>query len=461
MAGQMQLGLGAPRPLSVREVVAKAGRTLESQLGIVHVEGEICQVSRPSSGHLYFSLKDGDAMLPVVMWRTDAQRLKFELAMGAKLEVRGKLGIYAASGKFQLYATWAAPVGAGEAALALEALRQKLTAEGLFDPSRKRALPTLPKRIGVVTSKHGAALHDILRTIERRFPVSVLVADCLVQGDAAPAQIVAAIAAIAQTNVEVVIIGRGGGSAQDLAAFNHEAVVRAVAACPIPTIVAVGHEVDITMAELAGDLRASTPTAAAEHAVPVWDDLTFTLEQQEQRLVREWGRVMRTAREDLDRAEDAATNALRRRLHGHARELAALTTALYSHAPRAKLTARRTELGQLQARLVAFNPQARLGRMRAELVALGARADQSAQRTLRRHSEEYRLCVGKLEAFSPLRVLERGYAIATHQGKPLRNASAVKPGDNISVRLARGQVRCDVTSVQASPATGKMDGATP
>ena len=236
MAGQMQLGLKAASPaaLSVREVVAKAGRALETSLGTLHVEGEISQLSRPTSGHIYFSLRDGEAVLPVVMWRSDAQRLRFELVMGAKVEVRGKLGIYAASGKFQLYATTAAPAGAGEAALAFEALRQKLTAEGLFDPARKRLLPALPKRIGIVTSKHGAALHDILRTLERRFPMAVLIADCMVQGEAAPAQIVAAIAAIGQTDVDVVIIGRGGGSAQDLAAFNHEAVVRAVAACPKP-----------------------------------------------------------------------------------------------------------------------------------------------------------------------------------------------------------------------------------
>ena len=453
----MQLGLNAAAPaaLTVREVVAKASRTLETSLGTLHVEGEISQLSRPTSGHIYFSLRDGEAVLPVVMWRSDAQRLRFELTMGAKIEVRGKLGIYAASGKFQLYATTAAPAGAGEAALAFEALRQKLTAEGLFDPARKRPLPALPKRIGIVTSKHGAALHDILRTLERRFPMAVLIADCMVQGEAAPAQIVAAITAIGHTDVDVVIIGRGGGSAQDLAAFNHEAVVRAVAACPKPTIVAVGHEVDVTLAELAADLRASTPTAAAEHAVPVYDDLLFSLEQLEQRLVREWNRVMRTAREDLDRAEDAASHAMRHRLHQFERQLGAAAQALHAHAPRAKLAARRGEFEALAARLGAQHPAARLARLHGEVAALGTRGEQAAAKLVQQRRTDYRVCVGKLEAFSPLRVLQRGYAIASHRGQPLTGVDKLAVGERVDVRLAHGALVCDVVSL----ATIAEDGA--
>src|SRR3954470_8453064 len=274
------------RPYGVAEVVRLAHRVLDG-LGLVWLEGEVTQVSRPASGHVYFALRDKDAVLPAVMWGRDATRLRFEIAAGQKLRVRGRLGIYDRDGKMQLYADFAEPAGLGAEALALEQLKAKLAAEGLFAAERKRPLPRFPRRIGVVTSRSGAAVHDIIRTVQRRLPTPILIADAAVQGAGAPNQLVMGMAMVVRAGVDVVIIGRGGGAVTDLTAFNHERVVRTIARCPVPVISAVGHEVDLSLADLAADARASTPTAAAELAVPDGLALADQLRKERRRLDRE------------------------------------------------------------------------------------------------------------------------------------------------------------------------------
>ncbi|HET9627739.1 MAG TPA: exodeoxyribonuclease VII large subunit, partial [Kofleriaceae bacterium] len=241
------------------DVVRLAGRALDG-LGIVWLEGEVTQASMPASGHLYFALRDRDCVLSAVMWGRDAQRLRFRLEPGQRVRVRGRLGVYDRDGKMQLYADFAEPAGAGAEALALEQLKAKLAAEGLFAAERKRPLPRFPRRIGVVTSASGAAVHDIIRTVQRRLPTAILIADAAVQGPAAPNQIVMGMAMVVRAGVDVVIVGRGGGAVTDLTAFNHERVVRTIARCPVPVISAVGPEVDLSLADLAADARASTPT---------------------------------------------------------------------------------------------------------------------------------------------------------------------------------------------------------
>ncbi|MBA3541677.1 MAG: exodeoxyribonuclease VII large subunit, partial [Deltaproteobacteria bacterium] len=227
------------QPLGVADVVRWSGRMLDG-IGLVWLEGEVTQSSRPGSGHTYFALQDRGCVLAAVMWGRDAQRMRFKIEAGQRLRVRGRLGVYDRDGKMQLYCDFAEPAGHGAEAIALEQLKAKLAAEGMFALEKKRPLPRFPRRIGVVTSAHGAAIHDIIRTIHRRMPTAILIADAAVQGPNAPAQLVQGMAMVVRAGVDVLIIGRGGGSATDLTAFNHERVVRTISRCPVPVISAVG-----------------------------------------------------------------------------------------------------------------------------------------------------------------------------------------------------------------------------
>jgi exodeoxyribonuclease VII large subunit len=380
------------RPLAVADLVRLAGRALDA-LGLVWLEGEIAQVSRPSSGHVYFALRDRDAVLPAVMWGRDATRLRFELRAGLRVRVRGRLGVYDRDGKMQLYVDFAEPAGAGAEAALREQLRAKLAAEGVFAPERKRALPRFPRRIGVVTSKHGAALHDIIRTVERRLPTPILVADCAVQGPTAPAQIVSAMVMVVRAGVDVIIVGRGGGAATDLGAFDHERVVRTIARCPVPVISAVGHEVDLSLADLAADARASTPTAAAELAVPERATIVELLDKERRRLDREMHHAVARARGELDR-----------------------------HA----------------LRLVGLHPRAQIAGVRRDHAALVARSYAAVRTIVDGRRAELGRLVAQLDALSPLAVLARGYAMVQHGDAIVRDAADVHERDRLRVRLARG-----------------------
>jgi exodeoxyribonuclease VII large subunit len=379
-------------PIGVADVVRLASRSLDS-LGLLWLEGEVTQVSKPASGHLYFALRDKDCVLPAVMWSRDLARVRFRIEPGQRLRVRGRLGVYDRDGKMQLYADFAEPAGLGAEALAREQLKQKLAAEGLFAPEKKRRLPRFPRRIGVVTSKNGAAIHDIIRTVQRRLPTPILIADVAVQGPQAPHQIVNGMAMVVRAGVDLVIVGRGGGAATDLGAFDHERVVRTIARCPVPVISAVGHEVDLSLADLAADARASTPTAAAELAVPDGAALGDIIAKERRRLDRELRHLLERARQDLDR-------------HG---------LQLSRAHPSARITAHRTALGALDDRCRnAF--RVLLERRRSELGRLGA----------------------QIHALSPLAVLDRGYAMVRAGDHVVRDASEVSAGDRLQVRLARG-----------------------
>jgi exodeoxyribonuclease VII large subunit len=277
---------GADRTYSVSQIVRLASRTVEARFGEIWVEGEVSNLRRPSSGHLYFTLKDSRAQLAVVMFRTAAARLQEPVEDGVVLRCRGKLSIYDAQGRFQLSAEAAERAGAGALQAAFEQLRRTLEAEGLFDASRKKALPLLPRSIAVVTSPSGAALQDILRVLRERCPVRVVVCPTPVQGGEAAAEIAEAVRRADRLGVDLIIVGRGGGSLEDLWAFNTEPVARAIYHACTPIISAVGHEVDITIADLVADRRAPTPSAAAEMAVPVLTDLQEQLRLCRSRLER-------------------------------------------------------------------------------------------------------------------------------------------------------------------------------
>jgi exodeoxyribonuclease VII large subunit len=416
------------RPMSVSQAVRAARHVLEKHVGTLWIEGETTSVKRAPSGHVYFELKDSSSQIQAVMWRSDAQRLRFRIEDGQTLRCRGQMTIYERGGKFQLYVQYAEPAGLGADALALEQLKRKLAAEGLFDPARKRPLPLLPRRIGVVTSKSGAAVRDIIRAVQRRFPVPILVADATVQGSSAPREIARAIQMLCRTDVDIVIVGRGGGSASDLAAFNDEAVVRAIAGCRVPTISAVGHEIDVSLADLAADHRAATPTMAGEMAVPVLADLADLLQKDERRLHRELTIKIDGARQEIDQRMARAQKC---------------TTA--------RVGKQRHLLAELGARLERRHPRAMLVSHGAELRGLSARLDALMRRKLDASGRAYSLLAEKLDSLSPLKVLQRGYAIATSEDRVITDASTVAPGDSLTVRLSRGSVDCRVKAIAAAP----------
>ena len=430
--------------MTVGQLVRVATNALERGVGLVWVEGETAQVSRPVSGHVYFQLRDRGAVLPAVMWRSDAQRMRFRIEPGMRVRVRGKLGIYERDGRFQLYVDFAEPAGLGAEALALQQLKEKLAAEGLFADARKRPLPPLPRRIGVVTSATGAAVRDIIRAVERRCPVPILVCDAAVQGADAPRQLIWALRAIVRADVDVVIIGRGGGSASDLAAFNDERLVRAVASCPVPVISAVGHEIDLSLCDLAADRRASTPTMAAEMAVPVRAELEAQLDAEERRLAREIGLVIRGARQELDQLAEAARACADRALARRGVELAQLERRLIGQHPRARLAEQRGLIGGLERRLGGFDPAQRVARCRAALEGLEQRLAAAGARRLQRSRATLAELAARLDAMSPLRVLERGYAVATRGGHVLTRAGDAAIGDEIVVRLHDGSLAARV-----------------
>ncbi len=418
---------GRQNPLSVSQVVKKAQQTLEAGVGTVWIEGEVSTLSQPSSGHVYFALTDRRSQLRCVMWRSDAQRLRFRLENGIKLRCRGRLGIYERDGKFQFYAQTAEPAGLGADALALEQLRRKLAEEGLFESARKLPLPLVPKQIGVVTSRTGAAVVDVIRAVQRRFPVPILIADTRVQGAGARGQIVDALRLIYRAKVDVIILGRGGGSASDLAVFNEESVVRAVAKCPIPIISAVGHEVDTTLTDLVADHRAATPTMAGEMAVPVLDELAAALRKEEQRLHRELELRIASGRQRVDQLAEQAHNRASLRVSGLRHAISELARRLEVGHPRAKLADHRAELRDLQSRGLA-----------------------ALERRIARAKQGYASLAGRLESMSPLRVLERGYSLATREGHVLTSTEGVSAGDSIDIRLRRGQLECRVDAVHSS-----------
>jgi exodeoxyribonuclease VII large subunit len=416
-----------PKVYSVSELVRGAARALEVRFGLVWVEGEVSNLSQPRSGHLYFTLKDVEAQLPSVMFQREAGRLKFRLEPGLKVRARGRLSIFDAQGKFQLYVEGLEPTGLGAQQLAFEQLKRKLAAEGLFDPARKRPLPRWPRRIGLATSPTGAAVRDVLRIAHRRGRVSILLAGCQVQGDGAPREIIAALRALErQPNIDVIIVGRGGGSAEDLQAFNDEALARAIAACRVPVVSAVGHEVDFTIADFVADLRAPTPSAAAELVVPLHAEAEARLDETQARLLRAGRRAIGDGRQRLDGALDRAAAAIRQ-----------------------SLARRRRVLDEGSRRLAALHPRARLQSDRAALQALDGKLRARVALEIDRRRRSFATLAGKLDALSPLGVLERGYSLARDaNGHVLTRASAAQPGDPIRVTLARGELGCRVEVVE-------------
>lgn len=432
-----------PRVYPVSRVVHAAARELDRFFGELWVEGEVSNLRVPASGHLYFTLKDSRAQLSVVIFRTAAARLRFRLADGQLLRCRGHLTVYEAQGRFQLTADAAEPSGMGALQLAFAQLKEKLAAEGLFAEERKRTLPRFPRTIAVVTSRTGAALQDILRVLEQRCPVRVLVCPTLVQGEAAAPEIAAAIRRADAAQAELMIVARGGGSIEDLWAFNTEEVARAIFAARTPVLSAVGHEVDVTIADLVADRRAPTPSAAAEVAVPALGELRRELQILHQRLGRAAGQQLRDRALQLERTL--------RRL-GSPRGLVERRRMLVDDAQRRaqeamarRIADRQRALAALRIRLSAQQPQARLQRDRALLEARHQRLVVAARARLELGGARLAQLAGRLAALSPLAVLARGYSVVLDdEQRVVRDAATVDEGDALQIRLHRGALRCRV-----------------
>jgi exodeoxyribonuclease VII large subunit len=388
---------------------------VEEAFAAVQVTGEVSG-DRPSAGHLYFTLKDEGAQVACVIWRSTLTRLRVLPRSGMKVALRGKIEVYPPHGKYQLIVSDVVDIGAGAIDAELRALAERLSTEGLFAPERKRPLPLLPRRVGVVTALTGAALQDVLRVIRDRFPADVLVAPARVQGEGAAATLVAALRAV-ESRVDVVLVTRGGGSSEDLSAFNDEALVRAVASCRVPVVSAIGHEIDVVLTDLAADLRMPTPSAAAARLVPDFDDLSAHVE---------------TLRGRLD-------DALARRLGESAQHLDRLLERLHPAFER-RLTRARRRLDQLRHRLDASRPALRLAAQRARLARLLGALETASSRATAASRARLALATGRLEALSPLASLERGYAIVRGEGGAvIRDARDVPEGARVEVIVRAGR----------------------
>jgi len=441
----------APRVLAVSELVRAARLTLENYFGEVRVEGEVSGFKRSGPGHLYFCLKDSEAQLDCVMYSREASRLKFRVEDGMAVRLRGRLTIYEGRGRFQLTVVAIEPTGAGALAVAFEQLKQKLQGEGLFAQDRKRRLPFLPRRIGVVTSPQGAVIRDIIRIAHRRFPVPILLAPAPVQGPGAALAILGALRRLQRVaDVDVIILARGGGSMEDLWAFNDEPLARAIVASPIPVISAVGHESDFTIADFVADVRAPTPSGAAELAVPVMADLRVALAQLGQRAARGTTAHLRQRRLLVERARARLGDP--RRLVDERRQRVDDLAARAHRAASRRLGRLRGELAAIEVALSRAHPHRRIAAQRAALGELNQRLQAAARRAIARRREPFTAIQHKLDALSPRRVLDRGYSLTfKSDGHLLTDASAVGPGEAVRVALQSGEIRATVVEVTGAP----------
>ena len=435
------------RVWTVRELVASVRTHIEREYSDAWVEGEISNFRAPDSGHLYFTLKDGGAQISVVMFRSSARLLRFKPADGMQVVVRGRVTVYDERGQLQISAEYVEPKGAGALQIAFEQLKAKLAAAGLFEAGRKRAIPALPRRIGIVTSPQAAALRDILNILRRRHrTVNVLIYPAQVQGEMAATEVAAGVRYFSRTKMaDVVIVARGGGSAEDLAAFNHEGLARTVAASEVPVISAVGHETDFTIVDFVADLRAATPSAAAELVIRSRQEIEEQVERLRRRVEKAARYRMLMGRQRL--TELAQHGTFGRMMDGIRRRQQTVDELVFriAHAQRDVLEGRRRRFEALAGAVRHYDLRLVLGGVRREL---GARTEAmaAAMRSvfLQRRGRLERMG-SALTALSPVAILERGYALVFDaEGRLVKDANQVKEGEEIEARLARGQVRAVV-----------------
>jgi exodeoxyribonuclease VII large subunit len=443
-----------PQVLSVAELNRKVRNRLEADptLRGLHVSGEISNYFRAGSGHVYFTLKDDGAEVRCIMWRDAAARLGFEPKNGLAVLAYSDVTVYEQKGQYQLRVIRLEPEGEGLLWLQLAELKKRLEQEGLFDEAKKRPLPKLPQRVGVVTSKDGAALHDILQVLSRRAPyLEVTVVDARVQGREATMSLIRGLERIQREDVDVIIIGRGGGSLEDLWAFNEELVVRAVAACKIPIVCAVGHETDWSLSDLAADWRAPTPSAAAEHIAPSIWEIHQNLDHCEARLAKRLSGRLEVARHRL---EAITTRAVFKRPSGltepQAKHVGQLLERLH-RCTRSNLTHARNRYQALAARPVLVRGELIVTTRKQQVEALAARLPRTAKQAILKADEQTKRCAGLLDALSPLKVISRGYSVATKKGHVVRSVDQVEPGDPLEVKVPDGTIETKITAKRRNP----------
>lgn len=397
----------ALQPVSVTQLTGYIKLLLDRDeiLSQTCVRGELSNYKIHSSGHHYFTLKDEGAVISCVLFRSDAMRLRFRPESGMKVILTGRVSLFPRSGQYQLYVSHMQPDGAGDLAVAFEQLKQKLQAQGLFDAAHKKPLPRYPERVALVTSPTGAAVRDMIRILGRRWPLaSVLVCPVRVQGEGAAEEIAAMLELVDAAGLaDVIITGRGGGSLEDLWAFNEEIVARAIYRCKTPVISAVGHEPDVTIADFAADVRAATPSNGAELAICDRAELRALLEQQARR---------------MEKAQERRLELLRQRLR------------------------------RLSERPVLRSPEGSLQQKELLLELLRQRLERAAVSAVEQDQRRFAALSGRLDALSPLKVLARGYAVATRQGQVLHSVEQLSPGEEIRLRLADGTAFCAVERIE-------------
>lgn len=431
----------------VADLVGAVRTAIERSYTDVWVEGEISNLRVAESGHMYFVLKDGDAMLKVVMFRMQARLLRFRPDNGMQIIARGRMTVYDQRGELQLSAEFLEPLGAGALQLAFEQLKSKLAQEGLFDRARKKPIPQLPRRIGMVTSPRGAALHDMLNVLARRHEnVGILIYPAQVQGEYASSEVAAGIKYFNRAkNVDVIIVARGGGSIEDLAAFNDEGLARVAAASALPVISAVGHETDFTILDFVADLRAPTPSAAAELVIESKHQLAENLAHLHQRFARATRYRLLMAKSNL--ADLAQHGAFQRMQDLIARRMQRLDDLVYRMA-----SLYQQQTGDYKRRLDIAATRIRSYDFRRSLVMTRTRLDSGTDallRAMRMTITEQRSALnqlsGKLQALSPVQILERGYALVfDSHGALVKDASRLAPGEQISARVAKGRFTAEV-----------------
>ncbi|HVN27751.1 MAG TPA: exodeoxyribonuclease VII large subunit [Candidatus Binataceae bacterium] len=472
MGGQLDLALGPPRPrssvLTVGALVRLVRDALDARFGDCWVTGEISNARFAASNHFYFTLKDADASINVVMFSSAKRRLRFKPADGMKVVVRGRVNIYETRGTLQFYAEEMEPRGAGALQIAFEQLKERLSKEGLFDAARKRELPYLPRTVGIVTALGGAGLRDILRVLLDRFPnLNVVIRPARVQGDGAADEIADAIADLNRHGrAEVIIVGRGGGSLEDLWAFNEEIVARAIFRSRIPIVSAVGHEIDYTIADFVADKRAPTPTFAAHMVVPARVELREQVGNLDRKLIASMRKMLEDLAEDVDylAARVKHPRALMREAHERVDEVSdELANAMKArildarrmvreHGGRLKPPSAIAREARLHAReltnRMAHAMTIRAHQLRASVERASNALVHSGNAVVDKNRAKLGSLATQLDATSPLRCLERGYAVVTNlrDGRAAMDAQTVQIGDELEIRLRRGKLRARTES---------------
>jgi exodeoxyribonuclease VII large subunit len=468
IAPQLDFAFEEPQPNRhiwlVRKLVAQVRDRVEQEYGDVWVEGEISNLRPAPSGHMYFTLKDAEAQLPIVIFRRQALLLRFRPEDGLHVLVRGRVSVYEQRGQLQLVAETMEPVGAGSLQLAFEQLKERLKAEGLFDAERKKPLPAFPRTVGIVTSPTGAVIRDFLNIVSRRHSgLNVLLCPVSVQGESAPGEIEVALTELNASHlVDLIVLARGGGSLEDLAAFNSERVARAIASSSLPIVSAVGHETDFTIADFAADLRAPTPSAAAELITEAQHKIADHLAAQSTRLERAARFQLLQARQHLDhvtvsRAESRISMLLRRlgqRLDEATLRLDAALTA--------QLRLRQNRIAALAAAVLHHDARRKIAHTREHLADYRARLNRALERLIESSASKLGALDARLHSLSPLAVLDRGYALVlSPDGALIRSTAQIAAGDRVTTRLADGTFSSRVESTTSPTSTPRRRGKKP